>query len=47
MAPIVETQAKSSIGIVAKKNITLTSALSHPSQKTSVSLGNLRVGNWC
>ena len=46
-APTVGTQARSPVETVAKRNTTLTSALNHPSQKTSISLGNLRVGDWC
>ena len=47
MVPTIETQARSPVETVAKKDTTLTSTLNHSSQKTIVSLGNLRVGDWC
>ena len=46
-APTVKTQARLPVKTVAKRDTTLTSAPSHPNQKTNVSLGNLRVGNYC
>ena len=46
-APTVKTQARSPVETVAKRDTTLTSTPNHPSQKTSVSLGNLRVSDWC
>ena len=44
-APTVKTQARSPVETVAKSDTTLTSALNHPSQKTSVSFGKLCVGD--
>ena len=42
-----KTSAKLSVITVTKKNTMQPSVPSHPSDKTSVSLGNLRDGDWC
>ena len=43
----IETWAKPPITMVTRKSILLTNVLSPASQKTSISLGNLLVGDWC
>ena len=42
-----KTSARSFVTTLTKKDIEQPSVPSHPSQKSSVSFGNLRVGDWC
>ena len=42
-----KTLARLSVTIITKKANMQLNALSHLKQKTSISLNNLRVGDWC